>query len=140
MNIEMRKQIFQQSDSFSFFAPFRAFLRAKIIFYQTDTSFLSAIFNNPENMANLHFVTKGITNISVQIIWRNENLPTQYSFLQRAAWTGLKVHRVRVMPGRMLEETDDLNKINVAISGQMTTKKISASGNVTITKGKSGNL
>ena len=89
-------------------------------------------------MANLHFVTKGITNISVQIIWRNENLPTQYSFLQRAAWTGLKVHRARVMPGRMLEETDDFHKINVAISGQMTTKKISASGNVTITKGKSG--
>ena len=76
----------------------------------------------------------------MQIIWRNENLPTQYSFLQRAAWTGVKVHRARVMPGRMLEETDNFHKINVAISGQMTTKKISASGNLTITKGKSGNL
>lgn len=89
---------------------------------------------------NLHFAVKAITNTTMQIVWRNENLPTQYSFFQRATWTGIKVHRARVMPGKLLEEADDFHKINVAISGQMTTKKISASGKEIFTKGGAGNL
>lgn len=76
----------------------------------------------------------------MQIIWQNENLPTQYLFLQHAAWTGVKVHRARVMAGRMVEQADDFHKINIPISGNLRTEKISANGKVTILKGSAGNI
>ncbi len=76
----------------------------------------------------------------MQIIWQNENLPTQYLFLQHAAWTGVKVHRARVMAGRMVEQADDFHKINIPISGNLRTEKISATGKVTILKGSAGNI
>ncbi len=76
----------------------------------------------------------------MQIIWQNENLQTQYSFLQHAAWAGVKVHRARVMPGRMLEHADDFHKINISIAGHLTTEKVSASGKIVVTKGGGGNL
>ena len=76
----------------------------------------------------------------MQIIWQNENLPKQYLFLQHAAWTGVKVHRARVMAGRMVEQADDFHKINVPISGNLRTEKISANGKVTVLKGRAGNI
>jgi AraC family transcriptional regulator len=44
------------------------------------------------------------------------------------------------MPGRMLEHTNTFHEVNVAISGSLTTEKISASGKCVATKGSSGNL
>ena len=64
----------------------------------------------------------------MQIIWQNENLKTQYSFRQRAAWTGVTVNRARVMPGRMLEHAAEFHEINISVSGKLTTERISATG------------
>lgn len=76
----------------------------------------------------------------MQIIWQDENLPAQYSFSQRAAWTGVKVHRVRVMPGRVLEHEAEFHEINIPVSGHLTTKKVSANGKIATYKGGAGNI
>ena len=76
----------------------------------------------------------------MQIIWQNENLPTQYSFRQQAVWTGVKVHRVRVMPGKVLEHQAEFHEINIPVSGLLTTKKVSASGKISTFKGGAGNV
>jgi AraC family transcriptional regulator len=64
----------------------------------------------------------------MQIIWQNENLKSQYAFRQRAEWTGLTIHRARVMPGRMLEHEAEFHEINISVSGSLTTERISPTG------------
>ncbi len=64
----------------------------------------------------------------MQIIWQNENLKSQYSFRQRAEWSGVQVHRARVMPGRMLEHAAEFHEINISISGKLTTERSLATG------------
>ncbi len=64
----------------------------------------------------------------MQIIWQNENLKSQYEFRQRAEWTGVIVHRARVMPGRMPEHKPDSHEINISISGNLRTERITATG------------
>lgn len=64
----------------------------------------------------------------MQIVWQNENLKSQYSFRERAVWSGVQVNRARVMPGRMLEHAAEFHEINVSISGKLTTEKVSATG------------
>lgn len=76
----------------------------------------------------------------MQIIWQNENLMSQYSFRQQAAWTGVTVNRARVMPGRMLEHAALFHEINISISGKLTTEKISATGRRKLTCGGDGGL
>lgn len=64
----------------------------------------------------------------MQIIWQNENLKSQYSFRQRAEWSGVQVHRARVMPGRMLEHAAEFHEINISISGKLTTERSTSTG------------
>lgn len=64
----------------------------------------------------------------MQIIWQNENLKSQYTFRQQAQWTGLKIHRARVMPGRMIEHEIAFHEINIPISGNLTTERITTGG------------
>lgn len=87
---------------------------------------------------NLQFVTKGITNISVQIIWQNENLKSQYAFRHRAEWSGLTIHHAQVMPGRMLEHEAEFHEINVSISGRLTTERITSTGRRKMFSGSGG--
>ena len=75
----------------------------------------------------------------MQIEWKSEKV-SPYLFKQSAEFTGLKVRRVRVMPGRMLEHTNSFHEVNVAISGALTTEKISAGGRQVQTYGSQGNL
>jgi AraC family transcriptional regulator len=75
----------------------------------------------------------------MQIEWKSEKV-SPYLFKQAGEWPGVRVHRVRVLPGRMLEHTNTFHEVNVAISGSLTTEKISASGRHIATKGSSGNL
>jgi AraC family transcriptional regulator len=75
----------------------------------------------------------------MQIEWKSEKVPP-YLFKQVGEWLGVRVHRVRVLPGRMLEHTNAFHEVNVAISGSLTTEKISATGRHVATKGSSGNL
>jgi AraC family transcriptional regulator len=76
----------------------------------------------------LLFIFICVKNCFVQIHWQNENLKSQYAFRHRAEWTGLTIHRARVMPGRMLEHEAELHEINISISGNLTTEKVSANG------------
>jgi len=64
----------------------------------------------------------------VEIIWQNEKLESQYFFRQQAEWTGVRVHRARVMPGKMLEHQAEFHEINISISGNLTTERITPTG------------
>jgi AraC family transcriptional regulator len=76
----------------------------------------------------------------VQINWKIKPDESPYFFRQQAEWTGVKVHRARVVPGRMPEHTPEFHEINVALSGQLVTEKISAGGRRVATAAGDGNL
>ena len=76
----------------------------------------------------------------MQINWKTNTNQTPYLFRQQAEWAGVKVHRARVLPGRMLEHTPAFHEINITISGKLTTVKSSASGKRVITKAGAENL
>lgn len=77
----------------------------------------------------------------MQIIWQNENLKSQFAFRQQAEWTGLRVHRARVMPGRMVEHEIDFHEINIPISGNLTTERMTTNGRRQIFCGRgNGNI
>lgn len=75
----------------------------------------------------------------MQITWKltNEN---PYLFKQAAAWNGVRVHRARVLPGRMLEQVNASHELNINLGGRLTTEKLSANGRRVRTKGAAGNL
>lgn len=75
----------------------------------------------------------------MQIEWKSDAV-SPYLFRQVAEWPGLRIHRAHVLPGRMLEHTNDLHEVNVAISGSLTTEKISNSGRRIRTVGGDGNF
>ena len=75
----------------------------------------------------------------MEIEWKSEKVEP-YLFRQVGEWPGLRIHRAQVMPGRMLEHTNTFHEINIAISGALTTQKVSANGKRIATKGSSGNL
>jgi AraC family transcriptional regulator len=76
----------------------------------------------------------------VQISWKINPSESPYLFLQQSEWTGLKVHRARVLPGRLHESAELPHKINVSISGNLTTEKTSSAGKRIVTRGSAGNL
>ena len=80
-----------------------------------------------------------VTNDFMQITWKN-NAKEPYLFRQQAQWNGVRVHRARVLPGKMLEHTALFHEINISISGHLTTKKMSASGKLIVNKGGAGNI
>jgi AraC family transcriptional regulator len=63
-----------------------------------------------------------------------------YLFRQVAGWTGVKMYRARVVPGRMLEHTADDHEINISLAGELVTEKISANGRRVRTVGREGNI
>ena len=75
----------------------------------------------------------------MQIEWKSDAV-SPYIFRQVAEWPGLRIHRAHVLPGRMLEHTNDCHEVNVAISGSLTTEKVSNSGRRVRTVGGDGNL
>ncbi len=75
----------------------------------------------------------------MQIEWKSEKVEP-YLSRQVGEWQGIRIHRAHVMPGRMLEHSNTFHEINVAISGALTTQKLSANGKLIATKGVSGNL
>jgi len=75
----------------------------------------------------------------MEIEWKSEKVKP-YLFRQVVEYPGVRIHRAQVMPGRMLEHTNTFHELNVAISGAVTTQKISANGRRIATKGTGGNL
>lgn len=76
----------------------------------------------------------------MQIVWRSNTNQSPYLFRQVGEWSGIRVHRAKVLPGRMLEHTAKYHEVNISISGHLTTEKCSASGTRILTKGGAGNL
>lgn len=76
----------------------------------------------------------------MQIEWKLGKSASPYLFLQRAEWTGVKVHRAQVLPGRMLPYEPRHHEINVSIAGYRTTEKISANGKIVRSCGGTGNI
>ena len=75
----------------------------------------------------------------MEIEWKSEKV-APYLFRQVCEWPGVRIHRAKVAPGRMLEHANTFHEVNVAISGAVTTHKISGNGKLISTKGSSGNL
>jgi len=75
----------------------------------------------------------------MQINWKM-NVENPYLFKQQAVWNGVRVHRARVLPGRMLEHANPFHEVNINLGGRLTTEKISANGTFVRTKGAPGNL
>lgn len=75
----------------------------------------------------------------MEINWKI-NVENPYLFKQQANWNGIRIHRARVLPGRMLEHSNSFHEVNINLGGHLTTEKISASGKIVRTKGAAGNL
>ena len=75
----------------------------------------------------------------MEIEWKSEKVEP-YLFRKVGEWPGVLIHRAKVAPGRMLEHSNTFHEINIAISGALTTQKLSANGKLISTKGSSGNL
>ena len=75
----------------------------------------------------------------MEINWKT-NVENPYLFKQQAKWNGVRVHRARVLPGRMLEHSVAFHEVSINLGGRLTTEKISASGKLIRTKGAPGNL
>lgn len=89
---------------------------------------------------DLLFASGWIKNSFVQIIWKTKENQSPYLFKQTAAWTGVKVHRARVLPGRMLEHANSFHEININLGGRLVTERLSANGKIIKTKDAAGNL
>ena len=76
----------------------------------------------------------------MQITWKTSS-ENPYLFKQMATWNKVvRVHRARVVPGRLLEHANSFHEVNINLGGQLTTEKISATGKTVRTKGAVGNL
>lgn len=65
---------------------------------------------------------------NMQIEWKS-NAVDPYLSRQVAEWPGaLRIHRAHVHAGKMLEHVNDFHEVNIALSGALTTYKISAAG------------
>lgn len=96
---------------------------------------------NRQMPEGLLFIFVCAKNLFVQILWKSSGGgEANYLFRQRAEWTGVKVHRARVMPGEMPEHTPAFHEINVTVGGKLTTVKCSASGKRVVTKAGAGNV
>ncbi len=76
----------------------------------------------------------------MQINWKTSS-ENPYLFKQTALWNNVvRVHRARVLPGRLIEHSNSYHEVNVNLGGQLTTEKNSATGKIVRTKGATGNL
>jgi AraC family transcriptional regulator len=76
----------------------------------------------------------------MQIVWNSKTTESPYLFRQVAEWTGVKVHRARVLAGRLLAQTAQTHEINISISGNLTRESVSETGKQLSVKGGNGGL
>lgn len=76
----------------------------------------------------------------MHIVWTPNTVQSPYLFRQAAEWRGVKVHRARVVPGRMLEHEAEAHEINISISGHLVTERISATGRHVTSRAGAGTL
>jgi AraC family transcriptional regulator len=76
----------------------------------------------------------------MQIEWRDEQAGTPFLFRQMVEWAGIKIHRARVLAGRMLEHTADRHEINITLGGNLFREGFSDSGRRLLASSESGNM
>jgi AraC family transcriptional regulator len=76
----------------------------------------------------------------MHIEWTPNTNQSPYLFRQAAEWNGVRVHRAKVLPGRMLEHEAKYHEINISVSGNLVTEKVSSTGRIVVTRGGAGNL
>lgn len=76
----------------------------------------------------------------MRIEWKSDAGESPYLFFQRAKWDGLAIHRARVAAGRVLEDAELFHKINIALSGNLTTSAHSPTGQKKFYKRNSGDI
>jgi len=90
--------------------------------------------------SDLLFLRVCIKYCFVRIDWRTNPNQSPYLFRQATEWAGVKVHRARVLPGRMIEQKAPWHEVHITLGGHLITERISASGKRLTTKGAVGNL
>jgi len=75
----------------------------------------------------------------MQIEWKTKG-GSPYLSRQTVERSDVRVHRVRVQPGRMLEHTNDFHELNMTLGGTLVTEKLSNSGKRLRTRCHGGNL
>ena len=76
----------------------------------------------------------------MQIEWRDEQAKTPFLFRQVVEWAGVKIHRARVLAGRLLEHTADRHEINITLGGDLFREGFSDSGRRLVATSDSGNM
>lgn len=76
----------------------------------------------------------------MQIAWKL-NSENPYLFRQSVMWNNVvRVHRARVLPGRMLEHANSFHEVNINLGGQLTIEKSSATGSRVVKSRGASNL
>lgn len=76
----------------------------------------------------------------MQIEWNDERAKTPFLFRQAAEWNGVRVHRARVIAGRMLEHTAPCHEVNITLGGKLYREGLSDSGRRLMATSDSGNM
>jgi AraC family transcriptional regulator len=76
----------------------------------------------------------------MQIVWNSNTNQSPYLFYQVGVWSGIKIRRAKVLPGRMLEHKADFHEINITLNGKLSVEKNSATGKKIVTKSGAGNV
>jgi AraC family transcriptional regulator len=76
----------------------------------------------------------------MQIECKDERAKTPFLFRQVAEWAGVRIHRARVLAGRMLEHTAPRHEINITLGGKLYREGLSDSGRRLMASSDSGNM
>lgn len=76
----------------------------------------------------------------MHIEWTPNNVESPYLFRQAAEWSGIKIHRAKVVPGRMLPHTAECHEVNVSVSGCLITERVTSTGKLIRSRGGAGTL
>lgn len=76
----------------------------------------------------------------MQIEWRDKTASSPFLFRQVANWSGVRLHRAKVLPGRMLEHTANTHEVNITLRGKLFREGYSDTGRRLLATGRSGNI
>lgn len=77
----------------------------------------------------------------MQIEWRDKTASSPFLFRQVANWSGVRLHRAKVIPGRLPEHTADTHEVNITLRGKLFRESLSPdSGRRLLAASRSGNI
>lgn len=76
----------------------------------------------------------------MQIETKDTNAKTPFLFRQVVEWAGVRIHRARVIAGRMLEHTAQCHEVNVTLGGRLFREGYTDSGRRLLANSRTGNM